>query len=136
MDGKEKPQKAFWKSLSLLDWVALAVCVAGLWVTGIGRTVRGTGFLKYLAVIAAGYLLYRFWSRLRSELLWSLRNRLIVVYVFMAVGPIILLLTLGIQAGRIIYSQFCAYLLFHQIPDPIQVLDASSVDVTAAAVTL
>jgi sigma-B regulation protein RsbU (phosphoserine phosphatase) len=136
MDGKDKPQKAFWKSLSLLDWVALAVCVAGLWVTGIGSTVRGTGFLKYLAVIAAGYLLYRFWSRLRSELLWSLRNRLIVVYVFIAVVPIILLLTLGIQAGRIIYSQFGAYLLYHEIHDRIKVLDDSSEDVAAAEASL
>ena len=136
MDGKEKPQKAFWKSLSLLDWVALAVCVAGLWLTGIGSTARGTGFLKYLAVIAAGYLLYRFWSRLRSELLWSLRNRLIVVYVFIAVVPIILLLTLGIQAGRIIYSQFGAYLLYHEIHDRIRVLDDSSEDVAAAEATL
>jgi sigma-B regulation protein RsbU (phosphoserine phosphatase) len=136
MDGKEKPQKAFWKSLSLLDWVALAVCVAGLWLTGIGSTARGTGFLKYLAVIAAGYLLYRFWSRLRSELLWSLRNRLIVVYVFIAVVPIILLLTLGIQAGRIIYSQFGAYLLYHEIHDQIKVLDDSSEDVAAAEASL
>jgi phosphoserine phosphatase RsbU/P len=136
MDGKEKPQKAFWKSLSLLDWVALGVCVAGLWLTGIGSTVRGTGFLKYLAVIAAGYLLYRFWSRLRSELLWSLRNRLIVVYVFIAVVPIILLLTLGIQAGRIIYSQFGAYLLYHEIHDRIRVLDDSSEDVAAAEASL
>jgi phosphoserine phosphatase RsbU/P len=136
MDGKEKPQKAFWKSLSSLDWVALAVCVAGLWLTGIGSTARGTGFLKYLAVIAAGYLLYRFWTRLRSELLWSLRNRLIVVYVFIAVVPIILLLTLGIQAGRIIYSQFGAYLLYHEIHDRIQMLDDSSEDVAAAEATL
>jgi sigma-B regulation protein RsbU (phosphoserine phosphatase) len=136
MDGKEKSQKAFWKSLSLLDWVALAVCVAGLWLTGIGSTARGTGFLKYLAVIAAGYLLYRFWSRLRSELLWSLRNRLIVVYVFIAVVPIILLLTLGIQAGRIIYSQFGAYLLYHDIHDRIAMLNDSSQDVAAAEATL
>ena len=136
MDGKEKPQKAFWNSLSLLDWVALAVCVAGLWLTRIGSTARGTGFLKYLAVIAAGYLLYRFWSRLRSELLWSLRNRLIVVYVFIAVVPIILLLTLGIQAGRIIYSQFGAYLLYHEIHDRIKVLDDSSEDVAAAEASL
>jgi phosphoserine phosphatase RsbU/P len=136
MDGKEKPQKALWKSLSLLDWAALALCVVGLWLTGIGSTARGTGFLKYLAVIAAGYLVYRFWSRLRSELLWSLRNRLIVVYVFIAVVPIILLLTLGIQAGRIIYSQFGAYLLYHDIHDRIEMLSDSSQDVAAAEATL
>jgi len=136
MDGKEKPQKALWKSLSLLDWAALALCVVGLWLTGIGSTARGTGFLKYLAVIAAGYLVYRFWSRLRSELLWSLRNRLIVVYVFIAVVPIILLLTLGIQAGRIIYSQFGAYLLYHDIHDRIEMLNDSSQDVAAAEATL
>ncbi len=135
MDGKEKPQKAFWKSLSPLDWVALAVSMAGLWVTGIASTARGTGFLKYLAVIAAGYLLYRFWSRLRGELLWSLRNRLIFVYVFIAVIPIILLLTLAVQAGQIIYSQFGAYLLYHDIHDKIEILNNSSEDVAAAEAT-
>ena len=92
--------------------------------------------MKYLAVIAAGYLLYRFWRRLRSELLWSLRNRLIVVYVFIAVVPIILLLTLGIQAARIIYSQFGAYLLYHDIHDRIEMLSDSSQDVAAAEATL
>ncbi len=136
MNGKEKPHKAFWKTLSILDWVALVICLAGLWVTGIGSTVRGTGFLKYLAVIAAGYTLYRFWRRLRSDLLWSLRNRLIVVYLFIAVVPIILLLTLAIQAGQIIYSQFGAYLLYHDIHDKIQMLNDSSEDVAAAEATL
>jgi phosphoserine phosphatase RsbU/P len=136
MDGKEKPQKEFWKSLSVLDWAALVVCVAGVWVTGIGSTVRGTGFLKYLAVIAAGYLLYRFWSRLRGELLWSLRNRLIVVYVFIAVVPIILLLMLASRAGQIVYSQFGAYLLYHDIHDRIQILNDSSEDLAAAEATL
>jgi sigma-B regulation protein RsbU (phosphoserine phosphatase) len=136
MIGREKEQKSFWKNLSTLDWVAVAVCVAGLWVTGIGSTARGTGFLRYLAVIAAGYLLFRFWSRLRSELLWSLRNRLIVVYVFIAVIPIILLLTLAIQAGRIIYSQFGAYLLYHEIHDRVQVLNDSSEDIAAAEASL
>jgi sigma-B regulation protein RsbU (phosphoserine phosphatase) len=136
MDGKEKQQKALWKSLSVLDWAAMGVCVGGIWVTGIGSTARGTGFLKYLAVIAAGYLLYRFWSRLRGELLWSLRNRLIVVYVFIAVIPIILLLTLASRAGQIIYSQFGAYLLYHDIHDRIQMLNDSSEDVAAAEATL
>ncbi len=136
MDGKEKQHKEFWKSLSLLDWVALAIGVAGLWLTGIGSTARAAGFLKYLAVIAAGYLLYRFWSRLRGELLWSLRNRLIVVYVFIAVIPIILLLTLAVQAGQIMYSQFGAYLLYHDIHDKIQLLNDSSEDVAAAEATL
>jgi serine phosphatase RsbU (regulator of sigma subunit) len=58
------------------------------------------------------------------------------VYVFMAVVPIILLLTLGIQAGRIIYSQFGAYLLYHEIHDRIQVLEDSSEDIAAAEATL
>jgi phosphoserine phosphatase RsbU/P len=136
MNGKEKPQKTFWKTLSILDWVAMVVCLVGLWVTGIGSTVRGTGFLKYLAVIASGYLLYRFWRRLRADLLWSLRNRLIVVYLFIAVVPIILLLALAIQAGQIIYSQFGAYLLYHDIHDKIQMLNDSSEDVAAAEAAL
>ena len=50
-----------------------------------------------------------------SELLWSLRNRLIVAYIFIAFVPIILLLVLAVLAAQIIYSQLGAYLLSMKI---------------------
>src|SRR5580700_7295779 len=113
-------QSSFWKSLSPLDWTALGVCLAGLLASlpGINfnlQGVPGVRFLRFLALIGVFYLLYRFWSRWRSQLLWSLRNRLIVAYLFIAVVPIILLLILASIAGQILYSQLGAYLLYSDI---------------------
>ncbi len=79
MSGPETHQTPFWKSLSKLDWVAVVVCIAGLAGTmNPLSSVPGAGLARLFGVLAAAYVLYRFWSRWRAELLWSLRNRLIL----------------------------------------------------------
>ena len=134
-------QSSFWKSLSPLDWTALGVCLAGLLASlpGINfslQGVPGVRFLRFLALIGVFYLLYRFWSRWRSQLLWSLRNRLIVAYLFIAVVPIILLLILASIAGQILYSQLGAYLLYSDIQRRVDILRDSAAHVAAAEATL
>src|SRR5580704_13818678 len=132
-------QTSFWKNLSTLDWVALVVCLAGLLVGLAGTNLQGVPgmrFLRFLALIAVFYLLYRFWSRWRNQLLWSLRNRLIVAYVFIAVVPIILLLILASIAGQILYSQLGAYLLYSDIQRRVDILRDSAAHVAAAEATL
>jgi sigma-B regulation protein RsbU (phosphoserine phosphatase) len=139
MTGTEIQPGAFRKSLSKLDWLALVIAVAGsaaTWVSEPIHDLPGMGFLRYLAVIALFYILYRFWSRWRSELLWSLRNRLIVAYIFIAFVPIILLLILAVLAAQIIYSQLGAYLLYEGIQQRVEMLAASTAHVAAAEATL
>ena len=58
---------------------------------------------------------FRFAGWWRTRLLWSLRNRLIVAYLFIAVVPILLILTLVVLAGQILYSQLGAYLLYDDL---------------------
>jgi hypothetical protein len=86
MTAGGKPQISFWKSLSALDWIALAALFLGL-VAGISGTTGqpGIGLLRFLGLIAVFYLLFRFWTRWRDQLLWSLRNRLFVAYLFMGI---------------------------------------------------
>ena len=116
-------QQSFWKTLSKLDWVAVAFCVAGLVaVTGPFEGLRGAWLGRLLGLLAAGYLVYRYWSRWRAQLMWSLRNRLIVTYVFLAVVPVVLLLILASMLGQILYSQLGAYLLYHDIEDRVATL--------------
>ena len=132
-------QTSFWKNLSTLDWVALGVCLAGLLVGLAGTSLQGVPgmrLLRFLALLAVCYLLYRFWSRWRNQLLWSLRNRLIVAYVFIAVVPIILLLILASMAGQILYSQLGAYLLYSDIQRRVDILRDSAAHVAAAEATL
>src|SRR6267143_4439702 len=125
MSGPENYQTPFWKSLSKLDWLAVGICVAGLAAAVIpAANLPGLGFVRLLGALAVFYVLYRFWSRWREELLWSLRNRLILAYLFLAVVPIVLLLTLASMLGQILYSQLGAYLLYHDIEDRIAIMSS------------
>ena len=139
MTGTEIQRSSFLKGLSKLDWLALLLVVAGLfatWVSAPLHDVTGMGFLRYLSVIALFYIVYRFWSRWRRQLLWSLRNRLIVAYMFIAFVPIILLLILAILAAQIIYSQLGAYLLYEDIQHRIEMLSESTAQIAAAEAAL
>jgi sigma-B regulation protein RsbU (phosphoserine phosphatase) len=125
MSGPGNIQTSFWKSLSKLDWLALALCVIGLTTEANPvRNLPGAGFFRLLGVLAVFYVLYRFWSRWREELLWSLRNRLILAYLFLGVVPTVLLLILASMLGQILYSQLGAYLLYHDIEDRVAIMSS------------
>jgi sigma-B regulation protein RsbU (phosphoserine phosphatase) len=138
MNGSEQPNTSFWKKLTAADWVALTVLVLGVVVAWSAETgaLPGMGLLRFLAIVAVFYLLYRFWTRWRTQLLWSLRNRLIVAYVFIAIVPVLLLLIFAGLLGQIIYSQLGAYLLYHDIEDRLEMLGDSSATLAAAESTM
>lgn len=107
--------KEVWSRLSVLDVVCLAILVMGL-LLGLLRAGGGVfSFVEYLAVVAGLFLLFRLIGAWRTSLLWSLRNRLIVAYVFIAVVPVLSLIILGVLAARILYSQLGAYLLYDDL---------------------
>jgi sigma-B regulation protein RsbU (phosphoserine phosphatase) len=137
MSGPETHQTPFWKSLSKLDWIAVALCVAGFAAGAVpASTLPGLGLVRFVGVLAVIYVLYRFWSRWRAELLWSLRNRLVLAYLFLAVVPIVLLLILASMLGQILYSQLGAYLLYHDIEDRIAMMANASAGLAAAEASL
>src|SRR6202045_1346726 len=104
-----------WRRLSGFDIVALVIFALGVVVTVAELNGSAVSFLKFLAVLCVFYLLFRMIGWWRSRLLWSLRNRLIVAYLFIALVPILLIVTLVTLAGRILYSQLGAYLLYEDI---------------------
>src|SRR6476646_10443830 len=114
--------KEVWDHLSWLDFLSTFVVIAGFLVQLFSFNAGPSSFLKYLAFLAALYLLVRFIGWWRSRLLWSLRNRLIVAYLFIAFVPILLIVTLVFLAGRILYSQLGAYLLHEAIQERIEVI--------------
>jgi sigma-B regulation protein RsbU (phosphoserine phosphatase) len=110
-----------WRRLSRLSRAALgAILLYGLvWLirlspakvpeSGLPKFLLFTiGFLFYLSL---GYFSFRLLAWARHRLLWSLRNRLIVAYVFIAVVPVLLLLVMVVLSASVIYSQLGAYLL-------------------------
>src|SRR5467141_2779167 len=128
--------KEFWSRLTWPDLVSTAVAAGGLLAAIFGFNGRFFSFLKYLAVLAGVYLLFRFIGWWRNRLLWSLRNRLIVAYLFIAFVPILLTVTLVFLAGRILYSQLGAYLLHEDIQHRIEMIADISEHIAIAHQTL
>jgi len=124
--------KMFWHRLSGFDIVALVIFGLGAVVTIAEISGNIANFVKFLAVLCLFYLLFRFIGWWRSRLLWSLRNRLIVAYLFIALVPILLIVTLVALAGRILYSQLGAYLLYEDIQTRINTIADMAEHIAAA----
>jgi sigma-B regulation protein RsbU (phosphoserine phosphatase) len=103
-----------WRRLSRLDVAALAILVLyGAWalLNRIKSFLALPAFLGFLAVIALIYLFVRSVILFRRYGLWSLRNRLLVAYLFIAVVPVLLLVGMAWLSAFIIYAQLGAHLL-------------------------
>ncbi len=125
-----------WRRLSRLDVVALILLLVGS-VTAIAGPSGGIfGFLKFLGILAAIYVIVRVIGWSRSRLLWSLRNRLIVAYLFIAVVPILLVLTFVFFAGRLLYSQLGSYLLYEDLQQRVSMISDIAEHIAAAHETL
>ncbi len=101
-----------WRRLSWPDLAATVFLALGLTAYFLGPPGGIYSFAKFLGILSAGYLAFRSIAWWRNRLLWSLRNRLIVVYLFIGVVPVLLLLTLAVLASQVLYSQLGGYLLY------------------------
>ncbi len=122
----------FWRRLSRLDLVAFVVLLAGVTASAVQFHNGILSFVKFLAILSGCYLIYRVIGWGRSRLLWSLRNRLIVAYLFIAVVPILLIMTFVVLAGRFLYSQLGAYLLYEDLHRRIEMITDISEHIAAA----
>src|SRR6266404_5566043 len=125
-----------WRRLSWPDLAAIVFVVVGLAAAISGHVGGLFSFAKFVGLLSAGYLSFRAMSWWRNRLLWSLRNRLIVAYLFIAVVPVLLLLTLAILAGQILYSQLGGYLLYEDIHSRLSDMADSAANIAAAERTL
>ncbi len=121
-----------WRRLSRLDVAALGVLLAGATVYFAELQNGVLSFLKFLAILSGAYLTFRVIGWGRSRLLWSLRNRLILAYLFIAFVPTLLILTFVLLAGRFLYSQLGAYLLYEDLHRRIEMITDISQHIAAA----
>jgi sigma-B regulation protein RsbU (phosphoserine phosphatase) len=133
--------RRFWffvRRTSPLDRVAFGIIVLyalARLARALGVAVPLSSVLGFLSLAAMVYALVRVLIVARARLLWSLRNRLIVAYVFMAVVPVILLLTMVGFASYLLELQIGAHLLRDDLQDHISTL-AADTDAIAAAINL
>src|SRR5271168_2281962 len=125
-----------WRRLSRIDLFAIGLILGGATCSILDLSGGAATFLKFFAIIAVVYVVFRFAGWWRTRLLWSLRNRLIVAYLFIAVVPILLILTLVLLAGQIVYSQLGAYLLYDDVQRRVAMMADITAHIAAAHATL
>jgi sigma-B regulation protein RsbU (phosphoserine phosphatase) len=112
--------RALWAGLSPIEWITLAILVlyGALWGLRLyDPHISKSGFLFFLAICAAMYWLVRGWLWARDHLLWSLRNRLVTAYVFIAVVPVLLLLSMAGLAAYLLYWQLGSYVIYTEMEE-------------------
>jgi len=122
----------FWRRLSRLDLIAVVLVLAGLFAEVMGLYGGKISFLKFLGFLSFAYLIFRVIGWWRTRLLWSLRNRLIVAYLFVALVPVLLVATLAIFAGLILYTQLGGYLLYVDLQHRIELVSHGAEQIATA----
>jgi sigma-B regulation protein RsbU (phosphoserine phosphatase) len=121
---------------SPLDLVALAILLLGLIarvIAALGRNLPYSSFVGFLSFLAIIYFVIRLIPWFRTQVMWPLRNRLIVTYVFIAVVPIILLFSMAGVSLYGLYLQLGAHLLHDDLQARVNTI-AADADAFAAAI--
>lgn len=134
--------RALWRRASLLDRIATALIVlyavafvaeALGWRPGPGGLSLAIGFLSFLFYISIIFLLFRSRGWIADRLLWKLRNRLILAYIFIAVVPVVLLLAMGVILSYMANIEIAAHLLHDDVHTRMQEVHAASREALALA---
>ncbi len=114
LSGIRRLVTATWTGRLILGGVAVKG-VAALVRWPLGREpalVSAADILGSLALVAAAVLiLYRLQQRARRRLLWRVRRKLILSYVFMGVVPALLIVSFFLVAGLILFLNVASYLV-------------------------
>jgi sigma-B regulation protein RsbU (phosphoserine phosphatase) len=99
---------------------ALKAGTLGLWSAGLGGAsgVQGLSTLGGIAlVIGAAILLVRVARRTRAQLLWRVRRKLIISYLFIGVVPAILIVTFFALSGLLLFANLSSFLIRSSLTD-------------------
>jgi phosphoserine phosphatase RsbU/P len=91
-----------------LDLLLLLIWSVSLLVKP-GGSAGLIGWVRFLAYVTIGLGIVLGLRWVRRKLMWRLRNRLIVTYVFIGVIPVILLLSIGLITAYLFAWQFATY---------------------------
>lgn len=125
----------FVRRMAIADRIAAAVILIYIALVIARQAIAPLGsipFVGFLAFLAAIYLVIRLIPWVRHRVLWSLRNRLWVVYVFAAVIPIVLLVVMVAAAAWLLELQIGAHLLHDDLQDRISIIAADTNAISAA----
>jgi sigma-B regulation protein RsbU (phosphoserine phosphatase) len=112
-----KGLREFWRRLGRVEKAFLLLVAIYVLLRVSGVSPDGQILTALAALIVGIACLVRLGSRMMRKAIWRLRNRLIVAYVFIAVVPIALILTLAYAAGWTLVGQVAAYFVRTALAD-------------------
>ena len=98
------------------------------------RPAPGTllsGWAQFLSFLFVFFLLLMGFRWVRRRLMWRLRNRLIITYVFIGVIPVLLLVGMGLLAGYLFAGQFANYVALSDLQTELEHLESANNALTA-----
>jgi phosphoserine phosphatase RsbU/P len=126
--------KGLWPQ-SWVAWAALYVLALDLllfavqWLTRRASPATSaslTGWVTFLSALAIVLLAIAGFRWLRSQLLWRLRNRLIVTYVFIGVIPVFLLVVISLITLYLLAGQFASFVVTSDIATHLRSMEAAN----------
>jgi sigma-B regulation protein RsbU (phosphoserine phosphatase) len=125
-------EKGLWPR-SRVAWAALYVLALDLLLFVVQRLTRHVspsmsaslgGWVTFLSILAIVLLAIAGFRWLRSQLLWRLRNRLIVTYVFIGVIPVFLLALISFITLYLLAGQFASFVVTSDITTRLRSMEA------------
>ena len=127
-------ERGLWPQ-SWIAWAALYVLALDLllfavqWLTRHASPATSAsleGWVIFLGGLAIVLLAFAGFRWLRSQLLWRLRNRLIVTYVFIGVIPVFLLLLISLITLYLLAGQFASFVVTSDIATHLRSMEAAN----------
>ncbi len=126
--------KGLWPQ-SWIAWAALYVVALELLLFAVQLLTHGVspatsegmaGWVDFLSVLALVLFVIAGFRRLRSKLLWRLRNRLVVTYVFIGVIPVFLLVMISLITLYLLAGQFASFVVTSDIATHLRSMEAAN----------
>jgi len=119
-----KVARIAWYVLALDLLLFVLQKISGLLKLSFGQGLGGwVSFLSFIAIVLFSVLAFRW---LKAKLLWRLRNRLIVTYVFIGVIPAVLLLILALGSLYLFAGQFATFIVTTGLDSELMSLEAAN----------
>lgn len=96
------------------------------WVTSSTAGSKLSGWAAFVTVVFAFCALWLTFRWVTRHLMWRLRHRLIVTYIFIGVIPIVLLLLMAGAGGYLLAGQFATYVAISNLQSELQHLEAAN----------
>jgi sigma-B regulation protein RsbU (phosphoserine phosphatase) len=127
-------EKGLWPQ-SWVAWAALYILALDLLLFAVQELTRGVspaasaslgGWVTFLSILAIVLLVLAGFRWVRSQLLWRLRNRLIVTYVFIGVIPVFLLVMISLITLYLFAWQFAGFVVTSDISTHLRSMEAAN----------